>query len=34
MQRQLRQLSPELDERAEEALEDADEGAPLLHSLS
>ena len=34
MQRQLKQLSPELDERVEEALEEADEGAPLLQSLS
>lgn len=30
MQKQLRAFSPEIDELAEEAIEEADEGAPLL----
>ena len=30
MQKQLRLFAPEIDELAEEAIEQADEGAPLL----
>lgn len=33
MQKQLRWFSPEIDELAEEAIEQADEGAPLLDSF-
>ena len=34
MQRQLRQLSPELDERAEEALEDIRRGRRMITGLT
>lgn len=33
MQKQLRAFSPEIDELAEEALEEAIEGAPLLDNF-
>lgn len=33
MQKQLRAFSPEIDELAEEALEEANEGAPLLDNF-
>ncbi|THH17954.1 hypothetical protein EW146_g2952 [Bondarzewia mesenterica] len=34
MQKQLKGISPEIDELVEEAIEEADEGAPLLDNLS
>lgn len=33
MQKQLRAFSPEIDELAEEALEEANEGVPLLDNF-